>query len=336
VQPSSLVFLAIVALWAAYLLPQWIRRRDLFAHWRDQDHGTGGQRILDPRRQREHGRSTEPLLGAGRAGTTPVAGDDSTPTDGPDCGTASMESDPVGEHPERDRGPAMTLSARRRARVLLGLGSLWAVSGVGTVLGAPVAMPVVLSVLLVAYLVALRVVAVRQLPRRPVTAEGQERSAETGRQTARSSTGRPVRSGSVREARHAAAVAARRRAAAAEALSGQEPVASTELTEDEGWEPTPVPVPTYTLKPMAPRPEPAALDLSTMGYDSAAPVESSTGSGADSTEAIPGDQESGPASAREAASGRATGKRRPWEEDHQWADDLDLDAVLARRRAVNG
>ena len=55
------------------------------------------------------------------------------------------------------------------------------------------------------------------------------------------------------------------------------------LDPDDGWEPVAVPPPTYTMKPMAPRPQP-----------------------------------------------------RPWEGERDFADDLDLDAVLAKRRAVNG
>jgi hypothetical protein len=79
------------------------------------------------------------------------------------------------------------------------------------------------------------------------------------------------------------------------------------------WTPVPVPPPTYTMKPAAPRPEPT-----TSGLPGAAPSSSDRGCV---------DQSSG-----EAAEVRSA---RPWDEDPTWADDLDLDAVLARRRAVN-
>lgn len=55
------------------------------------------------------------------------------------------------------------------------------------------------------------------------------------------------------------------------------------LAGDDGWAPVAVPRPVYTMKPVAPRPQP-----------------------------------------------------RPWTAERDFADDLDLDAVLAKRRAVNG
>jgi hypothetical protein len=364
VQPSSLVFLAIVALWAAYLLPQWIRRRDLFAHWREEERDSGGQRILGPRRRREgHGRSTEPLLGSSHgSGPVPDPSEGTDTDDGPavppadpgsDNGVAGQDSPPT-TVPERSTPPVVTSTsrapaARRRAQVLAVLGGLWALSGIGSLIGAPIAVPAVMTVLLVAYLVALRAVAVREAARRVESARERPRTARPVVGTSRASQRRPVRPRSAAEARKAAAVVARRRTAAAKALAGEDPSAVDKLTEDSSWEPTPVPVPTYTLKPMAPRPEPAALDLSTGGFDSAAPVEATvsaegkagteedSGASRDAVAAASGAEEPG-AEGTSAADGEGGtgGARRPWGEDRQWADDLDLDAVLARRRAVNG
>jgi hypothetical protein len=81
------------------------------------------------------------------------------------------------------------------------------------------------------------------------------------------------------------------------------------------WVPVPVPPPTYTLKPMAPRPEPAPLDLPSVPHPP--DPDPLTEQQAEPTE---GD----------------TRPPWPWEADRTFADDLDLDAVLARRRAVNG
>ncbi|HET9656339.1 MAG TPA: hypothetical protein VFP72_13370, partial [Kineosporiaceae bacterium] len=61
-QPSSLVFLAIIAMWAAYLLPQWVRRRDAMGQSRGRDRDSGGLRVLRPRSRRVPGPSTTPLL----------------------------------------------------------------------------------------------------------------------------------------------------------------------------------------------------------------------------------------------------------------------------------
>src|SRR3954471_19336050 len=63
VHPSSLVFVAIVGLWAAYLLPQWIRRRDALGASRAEDRPSGALRVLARRRrERAAGPSTAPLL----------------------------------------------------------------------------------------------------------------------------------------------------------------------------------------------------------------------------------------------------------------------------------
>jgi hypothetical protein len=83
----------------------------------------------------------------------------------------------------------------------------------------------------------------------------------------------------------------------------------TAVEPDDGtWVPVPVPPPTYTLKPMAPRPQPAPLQVR--------PVPETAES--DLADAAP---------------------ERPWERaagrGGDLAQPLDLDEVLARRRAVN-
>jgi len=115
--------------------------------------------------------------------------------------------------------------------------------------------------------------------------------------------------------------------------------------------PVPVPPPTYTLKPMAPRPQPPALDLGdpqptgpagpTGAAVSAAAAETAE-SGARGP-AVIGSEGVAPPGAdvpdryegvEPAAEYRPA--RRPWDTDREFGDELDLDAVLARRRAVNG
>ncbi|WP_246572494.1 hypothetical protein [Kineosporia corallincola] len=62
-QPSSLVLLAIVAVWAAYLVPHWVRRRDELSQSRTPDRFSGGLRVLKRRERRgSSGRSGDPLL----------------------------------------------------------------------------------------------------------------------------------------------------------------------------------------------------------------------------------------------------------------------------------
>ena len=49
VQPSSLIFLVIIAIWAAYLLQHWIRRREHLATARSVDRFSDAMRVLERR-----------------------------------------------------------------------------------------------------------------------------------------------------------------------------------------------------------------------------------------------------------------------------------------------
>ena len=80
-QPDSLVFALVVGLWAAYLLPQWVRRRESLGQSRTRDRHSQRLRVLSRRRSSRSvtGPSSRPLLlgtavGAGSAafGTPPV------------------------------------------------------------------------------------------------------------------------------------------------------------------------------------------------------------------------------------------------------------------------
>lgn len=47
--PSSLIFVVIVAIWAAYLLGHWVRRRDQVATMRSIDRFSEAMRVLERR-----------------------------------------------------------------------------------------------------------------------------------------------------------------------------------------------------------------------------------------------------------------------------------------------
>ena len=49
VDPSSLIFVAIIAVWAAYLLGHWVRRRDQLATARSIDRFSDAMRVLERR-----------------------------------------------------------------------------------------------------------------------------------------------------------------------------------------------------------------------------------------------------------------------------------------------
>src|SRR5699024_6533206 len=50
VQPSSLIFVLVVAIWAVYLLQYWIKRRDHLATVRSVDRFSAAMRVLDDHR----------------------------------------------------------------------------------------------------------------------------------------------------------------------------------------------------------------------------------------------------------------------------------------------
>jgi hypothetical protein len=266
VQPSSLVFVAIVALWAGGLLPHWIRRRDAVRVARGEDRHSVALRVLTRRGPRRRGGpSTAPLLRG---------------TPGP------AETEPVATQIRTAAG-ATTGAARRRVGVLVALLAVTAVAVAGTLSGAvPTLVAVVAASLLGADLVALRGAAVQRRRRRAV---------EAARAPAPPRIARPSRGLGPEPAAVVPAARAQPDVAEQEPLVVEAPVAAQ--PDDGTWVPIPVPPPTYTLKPMAPRPEPAPLHLAPV-----APVLVV----AAATTVFP-----------EAA-------------------DVDLDSVLERRRAVNG
>ncbi len=293
-RPSSFVFVAIVGLWAAHLLPQWIRRRDALGASRGGDRHSSALRVLARRRRpRTLGRSSAPLLPSipvvtGPVAEAPVAGPVSFLSTGPGRTPAAL---PIGT----GRTPSVELAARRRRVVLVALGGFTAASVLGAIAGAVPASVAVVAVLLLGLdVAALRAVAVAGERRRAAEVERARRDAEAER-------ARRVRA--VREAARARAGAVAAAAVvevpdvAAEAVRIA-PAAREAVMADGTWTPVPVPPPTYTLKPIVPRPEPAPLE---------------------------------PAVAAAAQPAAAGPSLRLVEEP-----EVDLDSVLARRRAVNG
>jgi len=49
VQPSGLIFLVIIAIWATYLLQHWVRRREHLATARSVDRFSDAMRVLERR-----------------------------------------------------------------------------------------------------------------------------------------------------------------------------------------------------------------------------------------------------------------------------------------------
>lgn len=266
-QPSSLALIAIVAVWAAYLVPHWVHRRDQLAQSRTHDRDSARLRLLAPRRRSASPsahRSGGPVLSSPRI----VLDDDGEPLFIPaDRPSTRFSPKPAATHSllaiaeaVDAAGAASSRAARRRGWVLLLL-LAGLVAGLGTavtVAAAPGWVWAPMLALVAVHLVASRVAAVRSRENLAVL-RAQLRTAEALAARA----GRPP-----------ARPAAPRRAPFAPSRPGRPGIAVGD--EPPGtWQPVPVPPPTYTLKPAVRRPEPPPLPEA----PAAAAVASSPGSG---------------------------------------------------------
>jgi len=317
---SSLVFVAIIVGWAAYLLPQWVRRREALSQSRGRDRHSSGLRLLSRRIRTAAGPSTTPILPDPRnvsdLGVDPLVD--------PSEAQVPVPSAAAGHPSDRARPSAAAVAARRRARVLS-----WLLVLTATAWTASVAVPAaevvgwIVTGLLLLDLAALVVTGRRRAVRRATVERDRRHQVQLARREAAARRAE-------REAALATAAPATAPSADGAAVPSSTPAptprperaserVARELEEGMSavWTPVPVPPPTYTLKPAVPRPEPAPLDLP---VDPApTPTDPAAASAADTPDAAAG----------------ARGKR-PWDDDRTFADELDLDAVLARRRAVNG
>ncbi len=388
--PSSLIFVAIIGVWAAYLVPHWTRRREDLSQSRTPDRFSDRARVLDPRSrplERPGGPSSGRLLVRGddlldtpdvpaatgefpavartsRADVGEGWNDEFPPegmyeayaasleTGGPTCARPASRPRQAVARRARDRYPA----ARRRAMVLGTLMLCTAVAWIGAVAYVlPVWPAMGMSLLLAVDLVLLRAVARQRLlvprgtpalPARRTASASPETRSQPGARAARPRTGGLPVLGQEVAASAGQAVAPRTTAATENADTqsvevggrdqgkvavpgadgafdgGGTDAAATRPVGDvapasaetslppvvgalgEQWQPVPVPPPTYTLKPAVHRPAPPALDTTT-------PVAGTS---------------SGDPGAGAGVSGTAEPDDVP---------ELDLDAVLARRRAAS-
>ncbi len=215
-------------------------------------------------------------------------------------------------------------AAARRARVLLSLAVVAITSwGIVALPGVPFWMAVPATTLLVLDVVALVVSARRRTSARRAAARrlartaalAQVRLAAQRRPTAPAEVPLPApRSDAVAEAASGASPAT-----PVEPAASTGPSAGSSAGADDGtWTPVPVPRPTYMLKPVVRRAEPA-------------PLESDPDVPPAATASVP-ERPTQPRQPQRPA--QPVTPPRPWEVEHTWADDLDL--FLARRRAANG
>ncbi|CAG7638076.1 divisome protein SepX/GlpR [Actinacidiphila bryophytorum] len=269
---SGLIYAVIVGAWAAYLVPMWLRRQDELNEARPTERFSTAIRLLSGRAAMERrvakarGENVEPGSGD--------VEDDLDPADVVDVRGLAVPATEVRPAPGRDRtaapGPtrqdprAQVLARRRRTTTLLFLaftvGAIAAAVGGVALLWAP-AIP---AALLTVYIGQMR----RQERRRYEVRLDQRQAAEAARRLrARPDRPRPERSRAelpaapAEEAAPPAPVvpAPSPRTADRRALVEQTDHAEwvdqqrAQQSADDGWDPVPVPLPTYVTAPVAPR-----------------------------------------------------------------------------------
>jgi hypothetical protein len=328
VDPSSLIFVVIVGIWAVYLLQHWVRRREQLATSRSIDRFSEAMRVLERRAPIPVALPTSqnrpyvvaPVsarsLGSGQVEGSPEVAMKQAPiprNDRPAAAgglavrPASAKARPLAANPQPRAARAPRRRTHRvRALILLTLlvatPACWAAHTWGTLLLWPT---LTVTALLVLDLLFVRSVARRAAARRRMTvrrAHPQRMAAGQQPKTFPASGARPVRpakpaaaSASAMSYTSTTAVAERSEVAVV-AASVHSQDAITEVIVLEGaWEPVAVPPPTYTMKPKADRPAGAQVTLEA-------------------------DSDSAPA-------------REPIQ-PAVVIDELDLDTVLERRRAA--
>lgn len=258
-QPSSLIFVLVVAIWAVYLLQYWIKRRDHLSTVRSVDRFSAAMRVLDDHRLRRE--ATEPTPRSYAVTPARTARPEVTVKHAGAPARARMVEPVVGA-PRRVRGLVLLTML-----VLLPVVTLVAAFG-------PLTWWVALA-WLVGTVAAFGWL--RQAVQAEREARGRARAQERRTATATAPTPRraepapPEASPAPRRRAEriydvaAPAVAA---AAAAEMDEVEEPIATT--PEPGTWEPTPVPRPVYTMKAAARR-EPAPAPTAAPAADDETP-----------------------------------------------------------------
>ncbi|MFD7510230.1 hypothetical protein ACFV5N_12935 [Streptomyces sp. NPDC059853] len=262
VSSSGLIFAMIVGAWAAYLVPMWLRRQDELNEARPTERFSTAIRLLSGRAAQER-----------RAARRAAEGDASGARDAdvrayaePVTTVAEPPAEPAAPEPEAEPEPEPVTAARakvlaRRRRTTMVLFVTFAGSGIFALSagGGSLWIPAVPGLLLSVYIINVRA----RERRRYAVAMDRRRAEDAARRlrdrTHANAAARPEQPSRavVEQTDHAEWVdQQRRRGPAAE-------------DEPAGWEPAPVPLPTYVSAPVAPRTT-RGVDLDAPGTWSAA------------------------------------------------------------------
>ncbi|WP_426565784.1 hypothetical protein ACPPVT_04235 [Angustibacter sp. McL0619] len=240
--PSSLIFVVIVAIWAAYLLGHWVRRRDHLATVRSVDRFSAAMRVLE----RRPAVRAVPLSRPNPRSY--VVAPASRPASDVTVKRAPAVSRPLEPQPQPQPQPQP--AARKRptpVRGLLLLGLLVA-TPVVWVLVPLTAMSWVAGLAVTAALIA-NLAYLRHTVRRR-----REQQRRLSRQELRSAS--QARRQSRRDVVGQVVAANRTRAHVPVVAEIPDHAPDESVVDDGSWQPVPVPPPTYTLKPKAPAPAP--------------------------------------------------------------------------------
>ena len=277
-QPSSLIFLVIIAIWAAYLLQHWIRRREHLVTARSIDRFSEAMRVLERRTALTEATMSAPsprsyAVSPARPSRPEVVVKRAQPSvaaRSPRVAAAPVQSGrafqaPGGLSGRRLRGLSL-LASLALLVVVTPLALLGAVPGVSVLLAVAV------LVLDLAWL--RRAAQVERAGRRTTTGPARrvrmrEQAAPTARSAAATTTA------AAREARTAPTAPAAAGAQDSEDAEDDErpydvqgaqaeaPLvkAGVDTVSGTGWQPVPVPPPTYTLTAKAPAPVPVPVPV---------------------------------------------------------------------------
>jgi hypothetical protein len=329
---SGLIYAAIIVMWALYFIPRWLRRHEELSESRSVEKFEHSMRVLSRREPTADKRyivmppKPEPAVVSASAASR----------------ASAARSDRVGQSDVRSSSrPASRRSARRkssktfrRRRVLVALVLVSAVVAAATPFSpVPWWGPLVGAVAILIDLAHLRVQARR---RHELT-----RTRHAVRKRLRSRLSRADSAERLTEARQL--LAERRAAAEAERVEADRAARESARRAAEGWQPTPVPLPTYVTKPVAPRVG-RPIDLTKPGAwteaqgMSASALPSAAMSSeeifdqtSDSRSVTPQRTAAGQTTSADAAAGRTTSSSAPSYDDYA----AELDEILERRRAVN-
>jgi hypothetical protein len=261
VQPSGLIFLVIIAIWATYLLQHWVRRREHLATARSVDRFSDAMRVLDRRVPLPE----LDLSGPPRSYVVSPARPSRPEVAVKRIQAPAFPSPTVSVSPR----PATQVRANRGFRTLAGIsarrvrGLSLLVSVVVVVIVAPLAALSILTwwsfplavAVLAADLAMLRHAAVAERSARRVKGSAHRAKAAV-RRTATPApwAASPATQSGARPSLQSEPLIA---ASVAVGAGVVEPAESPVEADLSGWAPVPVPPPTYTLKAKAERPEPA-------------------------------------------------------------------------------